>query len=466
MTRPIQKRAPLWLDFWATAQSATFRKFIADIQEAVAANEERTRKRKPKDMHTFSRCVEVIVANLASSALTGVGSQPTGDAQPIGVPLKKDHPNWRQGRYSHHGLKHETFRKLLDAMDGEFLSFERSTWRGISSSICPSQAFVEALASYGVTASDIGRAAECEETIQLIFKRGKNDRAYINYSDTPETIAMRVEVAAINRHLETARLSFVPCDNFPLTPVCLSQRRLSRRFILPSAEHPNSFAYGGRLYGGFWETLSRERRRASLRIDGERIAEADLNALFLRLASAMGGVELDYDSDPYDALLYSLAGVPAFDGQAMLGLQGYRSGLKGAIAALLFKPDLKRWPEETRNALPQGLTVKQLRFALLQAFPGLTRYLREGALLASCASSGVPIGYTLFRIESDILVAALRLLREAGVTALPLHDAVLVAERAAGFAKECLERSARDVAGAACERSVRIPAKVWKASSE
>jgi hypothetical protein len=375
----------------------------------------------------------------------------TGDAQPIGVPLKKDHPNWRPGRYSRHGLKQKTFRNLLDAMDGEFLRFERSTWRGVSSSICPTPALVETLAIYGVTASDIGRAAEAEETIHLIFKRGKNDRVYIDYNDTPETNAMREELATLNRYIEAACLSFVQCNDAPLTPVCLSQRRLSRRFILPNAEHPfsfacdASFAYGGRLYGGFWETLSRERRRAALRIEGARVAEADLNALFLRLASAMGGVELDYDFDPYNA-------VP--------GLQGYRRGLKGAIAALLFKPDLKRWPQETRDALPQGLTVKQLRMALLQAFPGLARYLGEGA------TSDLPIGYTLFRIESDILVAALRLLREASVTALPLHDAVLVAEGAGDFAKECLERSARDVAGAACGRSVRIPAKVWKASSE
>ncbi len=188
--------------------------------------------------------------------------------------------------------------------------------------------------------------------------------------------------------------------------------------------------------------------RTPLRINGERLAEADMNAMFLRLASAMGGSELDYDSDPYMALLCSL------DGQAVPGLQQYRRGLKGAIAALLFKPDLKRWPDDTREALPQGLTVKELRIALLQAFPGLTH-----CLLGMGASSGVPIGFSLFRTESDILLEALRMLRDAGVTALPLHDAVLVSESAADFSKECLERAAVDVA------SVRIPAKVWKASS-
>lgn len=409
----------------------------------MESREERTRQRKPEDQQTFSHCVETLIANLALSALTG-------DALSIGVPLKKDHPNWRPGRYSRHGLKQETFRKLLDAMDGEFLRFERSTWRGVASNIRPTPEFAKTLALYGVTANDVGRALEGEETIQLIFKRCKDDRVYVDYNDTPETNAMREEMVALNRYLEAARLSFLPdaghtSDDHSLV-VCLSRRRLSRRFILPKSEHPRllagraSFAYGGRLYGGFWENLSRERRRESLRIDGERIAEADLNAVFLRLASAIGGCELNYDSDPYSALP---------------GLQRYRRGLKGAIAALLFRPDLKRWPDETRNALPQGLTVKELRIALLQAFPGLTH-----CLFGEGASSEVPIGYSLFRTESDILLAALRMLREDdGVVALPLHDAVIVPASWAELARRRLEEAAISVAG------VRIPAKVWRASS-
>lgn len=446
LTQPIPEKAPLRFDFWATAKGAPLRNLIADIQEAIESREERARKRKPEDQQTFYRCVETLVANLALAALAHGQLALTEEAPSIGVSLGKGHPNWRLGRYSRHGLKQETFRKLLDAMDGKFLSFERSAWRGRASNIRPTPEFVEAVARYGVTESDIGSMAEGEETIVLTHKRGKGEKELVEYNDTPETIAMREEMAALNRYLSTALLAFLADSLSP--PVCISQRRLSRRFILPVGEHPMpcaSFAYGGRLYGGFWEHLSRERRRESLRINGERIAEADLNAVFLRLASAMGGRELDYGSDPY---------------MALPGLQQYRRGLKGAIAALFFKPDLKRWPEATRKALPQGLTVKELRIALLQAFPGLVHCLHAAPYLGEGAASGAAVGYSLFRTESDILVAALRMLREEdGVVALPLHDAVILPASRGELAKRRLEQAARRVSG------VRIPAKVWTASS-
>jgi hypothetical protein len=53
------------------------------------------------------------------------------------------------------------------------------------------------------------------------------------------------------------------------------------------------------------------------------------------------------------------------------------------------------------------------------------------------------------RIESDILVATLLNLNKRGITALPLHDAVLVAEPYAQIAKATLQRESKRSIGTA-----------------
>ena len=130
----------------------------------------------------------------------------------------------------------------------------------------------------------------------------------------------------------------------------MSQRTRTRRFIQhPAALKANTpFTHGGRLYGGFWERLERQ-RRASLRINAEAIAEVDYNALFLRLACALGGSPVLSDTDPYSI-------VP--------GLEQHREGVKRAVATLLFAPGLKRWPEEAAKGLPDGYSVTMMREAV------------------------------------------------------------------------------------------------------
>jgi hypothetical protein len=63
-------------------------------------------------------------------------------------------------------------------------------------------------------------------------------------------------------------------------------------------------------------------------------------------------------------------------------------------------------------------------------------------------------GLRLQRIESDILVAVLLKSDALGITALPIHDAVLVARSQGTTAQRIMETEARKVTGA------RIPAKI------
>lgn len=63
-------------------------------------------------------------------------------------------------------------------------------------------------------------------------------------------------------------------------------------------------------------------------------------------------------------------------------------------------------------------------------------------------------GLSLQRTESDILVAVLLKLIARGITALPVHDAVLVARSHGETARRVMEAEARRVTGA------RIPARI------
>ena len=61
----------------------------------------------------------------------------------------------------------------------------------------------------------------------------------------------------------------------------------------------------------------------------------------------------------------------------------------------------------------------------------------------------------LFRKESDILVAVLAALRKQGVVALPLHDAVLVADEHKETTQEVMKEVVRDITGITPEVSLK-----------
>jgi hypothetical protein len=54
------------------------------------------------------------------------------------------------------------------------------------------------------------------------------------------------------------------------------------------------------------------------------------------------------------------------------------------------------------------------------------------------------------RIESDMLIAVITHLFKSGITALPLHDAVLVAESRAQSAKEAMQAEFSHRTGSSC----------------
>jgi hypothetical protein len=435
-----------WFNAWLTARGGGL-KALVGATVAILDNREkhtraRTRARKPLDQVHHLKRVEAVVCNLANAVLM---PPPTGR---IAVKLG----NGRQGRSRYDspvlGKKLSPLIHMLSDLD--ILDLNWSTLRGEVSSVAPSAWFVGKVSEYGIRLSDFGRD-EAEEVVVLTrntrevlpwwSQQGtrKLSRERIDYTDTQETHTYRKAVRHLNAFLSAADIDFLDDGLKPRTNPF--ERTLRRHFlILPDQDE--GFDQGGRLFGGFWETLKSERRR-HIRIDGEPVADLDYGAMFTRLAYAEVG------ATPPEGDLYAIP-----------GLEGYRSGVKLAMNTFLFDEGGSRrsWPsvmgvgvgddhkasaDPTSVAasldarLPKGYGVTRTKTAILQAHPALK------------AAWGRRLGYRLMFIESQILISVLLDLASHGIPALPIHDGLMVAQSMKDAAKEVMTQQARLMTGIA-----------------
>lgn len=176
--------------------------------------------------------------------------------------------------------------------------------------------------------------------------------------------------------------------------------------------HFGNWQHGGRLFGGFWMSMKREDRPHCIRINGEPIQEVDYAYLYPTLAYVRAQADLP-EGDLYD----------------VIGDHSSRAGWKMLINAMLFaQKALGNWPKNSRQHFPKGMSFKEAT--------GLVR--KKHKAIAHLFGAGQ--GFHFMRLESDILIAVIGHLFRNGVTALALHDAVLVAQSRAQFAKEAMEQ--------------------------
>jgi hypothetical protein len=201
---------------------------------------------------------------------------------------------------------------------------------------------------------------------------------------------------------------------------------------------------GGRLFGGFWQTMPRADRYRAVTIGGERTALVDYGQLFLRIAYAEAGVEPP-PGDLYDVI-----------GRDALGRdwKRIREARKKLVNALFFrKTPLGQWPGATlgeiskmRNAFPLGTKPREAISAIKRKHAPIADWFEHGH------------GLRMMRKESDLIVAVTLTLFRQGAVALPIHDAVLVRESDSAAAKAVMEDEARSMTGA------NIPADITTAA--
>ncbi|MER8857578.1 hypothetical protein NKI09_07965 [Mesorhizobium sp. M0757] len=164
------------------------------------------------------------------------------------------------------------------------------------------------------------------------------------------------------------------------------------------------------MFGGFWQSLRKDERRQGLSISGER------------------AVELDY-GQVGPRILYGMAGhVPPF--QDLYDIWGFglnRPGIKKVMSAMIFASDtLNRFPKGTRRLFSRSYKVGDVVEAIELKHP----------LIRNCFHRG--LGHDAQFIESQIMIEVLLTLKDRGVVALPIHDAVMVPASAVSNTKEIM----------------------------
>lgn len=384
------------------------------LLEYERQNGRRLRARKVKDHKTFLVAVEVIAANLIAASLTG---------RNVALACPRDHTAiWGGGRYRNevYSQPYLDALKLMEA-NGLFQSvatgyrFSRKASR--PTLVRASKALRRYFPIGEVRWSDLAiiPTGEC-----IILKSAKDKggaAALISYRDTGPIRKLRDEVHRLNKWLAQANIELLPghdsidTEGQPIEP---GRRALRRTF------NNGKWTEGGRLSGGFWMNMGREERFRRIRIDGEEIANVDFKQLFIRLVYVLR------DQRQPGGDLYDIHG----DGTC-------RDGFKLLTNALLFADGpLKRWPEGCRAMFPPGTKLASL-VAEIKA---------HHASVSDCFETG--IGFRLFWIESSTLMRILHALFKSGITALPLHDSVLVAWSNAMAAKKCMAEAFKQLSGA------------------
>jgi hypothetical protein len=264
---------------------------------------------------------------------------------------------------------------------------------------------------FGITRDDLGHASEEEVLVLRAPKRHSNSIAkYQEYEDDDATIALRQQMTDINAWLDTADIT---CNLHQVDP---TQRRLRRIF------NNSDFAQGGRLYGGFWQTMSSDERQEHILIEDDWCVELDYGQMSLAILYGLTGAKPP-EGDLYDL---SAEGIPT----------DYRKGIKTVIQALINSSNVpRRMPKGVRKLIPSEYNIKDILEAVARKHPVIFPLMTSG------------IGMQLFRKESDILVDVLETLRSEGIVALPVHDAVVVRDDNADQAKAVMKQVFREHTG-------------------
>jgi hypothetical protein len=386
---------------------------IAFLEQREAELELRKRARRDVDRCKFHLAIQVIVCNLAALNLVN-------PSRPLAVP-RNSGMMWSESRY-HEPVYGQHFLDALDLMAHPKVGLTNTLTHGFrinrshkrSSTIEPTAALATFVPPTLIKWEALSRA----DVPEVLILKGPKDRKsgrsdIIDYKDTATTRRRRKEILKINAVLRAAPIILMTDDRAtmglgdddqPIDPTCRSVRRIFNN---------GTWYEGGRLFDGFWETMPRSDRFKFLRIrteaypDGEAIANVDFGQLFPTLAYHREGYSVP-DGDLYD----------------IIGGGVSREGWKKLINALLFADGpMTRWPKETSSLFVKGT---KLRDAL-----GVVKHFH--APIAHLF--GTSVGFKLMLVESEILIQALARFAQRRITALPLHDSVLVAASHAEDAK-------------------------------
>lgn len=389
-----------------------------EVIDRLSAAEQRGKKRQVTAQLNHERAVSALTCDLVHLHLTKPTEWMTVElSKAVLSPARRRAP-----------FMTEKFAELVKSLAApevnlvELRKGDQQSRGGLRTTIRPSAWLVERIAELGLELSDLG----CERALlgEPLELRGKKVKGFVGgkvvfqaeklpLPKSEDVARIRKEMEEINAWIAGTDLSWHGDEQED--KVDLGRRFLKRIF------NNGSFKAGGRLYGGFWQSMEKEPRLDGVLIDDQPIVSLDFAQSALRMAYAEVGAEL-----------------PKGDLYAVWGLELYRSETKQIINALLCSDSLHtRFPQNTRGTMPKSW-----------------KFERPYSLIARYHASLVPLfgsasGLRFMHDESEILVRVLLRLKAMGIRALPIHDCVLIAnnEREVDAAKTVMEEAFEEVTG-------------------
>jgi hypothetical protein len=344
----------------------------------------RTRARKPADQEIFEEQVKVIINDLIFNRL-----KPLKDRSGL---LSVSLSHRLHGR---HPLQNSTLVKTLELFEAiEFIHLEKGKiGTGLQTRLCLTEKAKEWLEPHHFKVDDF-KSVKPKPLIQL--RSPKNDKKKyklleVDYDD-PVIRKYLKQVQLLNAHYESADILYHADDGTDDT-----NRFVYRVFT------EGSYESCGRLYGGFWQGLSHQRRLDWITINDEPVALLDFGQSAIRLAYAEAG-----------------AVPPMTDLYAIPGYERHRDICKTFINMLFNKEEairLRYRPKAlTKNAIDPDLAIAHFRSAIYEFHSPIAHLFKTA------------IGQRLMFKESQIVIDSLITMINKGITALPVGDGVYVQE--------------------------------------
>ena len=367
----------------------------------------RSRERKRRDLWILRHSIEVLVCDLAHHHLSGHTKGIAISRANIDLKKKSRYKNsyiTGQLPYIMDVLELPELQ-IVEQLKGGLNLFDTEHKGHFKTVMRSGRHLIHLLQKYQIEYEDMG-LGDCDEMIILKSdKKGFWDKSeIIEYEDNDLTYIYRKEMKEINQWINEADLNYLMPVNSN-TDVDLSERRLRRYFTR------GSFESGGRLFGGFWQELKKEQRK-NIIIDDEE------------------AVSLDY-SQMGPRILYGVCRTrpTTEDCYRIPNYERYRNGIKKVFNAMTFteKP-MTRYPKGVKQMFKEDIRFQEVSEAIRRYHSGIAHKFYVG------------IGHYLQYLESQILIKVLFRLKELGIHALPIHDAVVVGKAWVDMSRQLMEQ--------------------------
>ena len=226
------------------------------------------------------------------------------------------------------------------------------------------------------------------------YRRQKFSGRTIKYERTEHTKALKRQVGAVNSFLMGQ--SYYGFEFYGL------------RRIFNEGDRPDfNWNMGGRLYAASqynYQTLKKA-ERLKLKINGEAVAEVDINASFLRILHSLRDFSLPDGEDIYQ--------IDRLD----------RSIVKAWITSTLgFMKFHRGWPELALETMSKtGLARKDI-----PSYPSITPLILERfPVLKDWGTCGIRWSNLMFE-ESEAVIETMVALQNESIPSLPVHDSIIV----------------------------------------